>query len=140
MDNTLKIIIIVALLGVAYYLYSKDKGAGDSGSGGFGLGASFGGGYNNNSSGGSGGGNHTGGGSGNNSSSCDRNKILKKGVRGNEVKVLQSWLNNNIPAATLPLVADGVFGNKTLNALRQVTFGMGSQMDQVTLNRLNIQC
>lgn len=65
----------------------------------------------------------TGNGGGNNGSAAlDLNKLLKKGVNGNEVKVLQGLLGIN---------ADGIFGTQTENALYNYT---GFQKE-ITLNQ-----
>ncbi|MDZ7621290.1 MAG: peptidoglycan-binding domain-containing protein [Candidatus Competibacteraceae bacterium] len=50
------------------------------------------------------------------------NKVLRKGSKGQEVKLLQSLLNQKVPVPKLPqgrkLVEDGDFGNNTDAAVR----------------------
>ena len=62
----------------------------------------------------------------------DRNKILKLGSRGDEVKALQLYLKiagKNIGASG----ADGIFGGDTLNALK--SFG---NVEQTTLGTIGV--
>ena len=62
--------------------------------------------------------------------------ILKKGHRGENVRQLQGRLN----AAGYPVVVDGVFGNETENAVRQVQNKYGLTVNgiagPVTLRKL----
>jgi hypothetical protein len=54
----------------------------------------------------------------------NKTKVLKRGVKGNEVAVLQVNLNEFVgrkSTFTVPLVPDGIFGQKTENALKALT-------------------
>ena len=54
---------------------------------------------------------------GSSSSSSNQNFPLKKGSRGNKVKNLQAYLNST--TGNYNLVVDGIYGNKTADALKK---------------------
>lgn len=98
------IIILVLLGGVTYAAWpaiAKKKDDSDTGNGGDGVPS-------------------TGTvGTGGTSTGLDYNRVLKNGVRGNEVSQLQSLLN--MAEVNSPLVVDGIFGPKTEAKLQRLT-------------------
>lgn len=67
--------------------------------------------------------------------SLNYDKVLGSGSKGEEVKELQRLYNAKYPTAT-PLVVDGIFGPKTLNAVIVV---MGFGVFTTTLNKFKAQ-
>ncbi|MCI4667442.1 MAG: hypothetical protein MRZ79_04720 [Bacteroidia bacterium] len=59
--------------------------------------------------------------------------MIRKGARGNQVKVIQMYLNLMLPSSE-QLAVDGIFGDKTDAALRQVEGR--SQVDNIRYNRM----
>lgn len=54
--------------------------------------------------------------------SLDTNRLLKRGVSGNEVIQLQQMINEALKLKKIPqLLVDGSFGSKTENALKSLT-------------------
>jgi len=47
-------------------------------------------------------------------------KRLKMGTKGEEVRILQGWINRNTEDNKYSIEEDGIFGPKTESALRQV--------------------
>lgn len=68
----------------------------------------------------------------------DPNRILKKGDAGNNVKILQTEVNNVIIAkgsSIVKLVPDGVFGSATETAIQQLSEGMlSSAKGNISIN------
>ena len=51
----------------------------------------------------------------------DKDKMLKKGSSGNEVRYLQGMINKALKLKKLPLIGvDGKFGNQTYNSLKSL--------------------
>lgn len=72
------------------------------------------------------------GSTGTGTTALDYTKVLRVGVNGPEVQVLQTALNTY--GANPPLVTDGIFGNKTETALMQET-----GFKQITLNQFRAE-
>lgn len=68
----------------------------------------------------------------------DVNRILHKGDTGATVKELQRLINLKLPSAATKLVEDGVYGNATDTALKQVTNNvLASANNNVSISALN---
>ena len=57
-------------------------------------------------------------GSGGSSGSIDCQKQLQRGSRGEEVRILQAWINRSLESGN-KIAEDGVFGTITASSLRQ---------------------